>query len=110
MPVSSSFLLCRGKRRHSRTAFRPRTQRCRATRSRASVCRLHIGHVETVSKAKGVEQELILPIAVKAIGKSMVQVVEFDVIRKEDAATTDLLTLKGQAVYELIPSVPGIGR
>ena len=58
--------------------------------------------MEAVSKAKGVEQELILPIAVKAIGKSMVQVVEFDVIRKEDAATADALTLKSQAVYELL--------
>jgi hypothetical protein len=69
-----------------------------------------LGHVEAVFKAKGVQQELVLPIAVKAIGKSMVQVVEFDVIRKEDAATTDLLTMKSQAVYELVPQVPGIGR
>jgi hypothetical protein len=39
----------------------------------------------------------------------MVQVVEFDVIRKEDAATADSLTVKSQAVYELVPHVPGIG-
>ena len=32
----------------------------------------------------------------------MVHVVEFDVIRKEDAATADALTLKSQAVYELL--------
>jgi hypothetical protein len=69
-----------------------------------------LGHVEAVFKAKGVHQELVLPIAVKAVGRSMVQVVEFDVIRKEDASTTDLLTLRSQAVYELLPYVPGIGR
>lgn len=69
-----------------------------------------LGHVEAVFKAKGVQQDLVLPIAVKAIGKSMVQVVEFDVILKEDAATADSLTLKSQAVYELVPNVPGIGK
>jgi hypothetical protein len=68
-----------------------------------------LGHVEEVFKAKGVRQTLVLPIAVKAVGKSMVEVVEFDVICKEDVPTLDSLNVKSRCVYELIPYVPGIG-
>jgi hypothetical protein len=69
-----------------------------------------LGHVEAVFNARGVQQDLALPIAVKVVGKSRVQVVEFDVIHKQDASTADSLTVVSQAVYELVPPVPGIGK
>ena len=48
--------------------------------------------------------------AIKAIGKSEIFIVEFDVVEKADAEALDSLISISEAVYELIPPVPGIGK
>jgi len=64
---------------------------------------------ERVFRVPGVTQEIAIPMAVKAIGSSTVHVLEWEPV--ERAAGADFaLTLASEAVYELKPAVPGIGR
>jgi hypothetical protein len=65
--------------------------------------------VKAVFHLEGVTQDLALPLVLKAIGESLVQVYEFDVVAREDADDLEELTLASSAVYELVPHVPGIG-
>ncbi len=67
-----------------------------------------LAQVQAVFRIKGLTQDLVLPIAVKAIGASRVHVIEFDVVARSDAPNASL-SIVGEAVYELVPSVPGIG-
>ena len=69
-----------------------------------------IRQVQALARQRTVTQEYILPIAIKAVGKSEIFIVEFDVIDKADAGTIDSLLPISQALYELIPPVPGIGE
>lgn len=69
-----------------------------------------LGHVQAAFKSKGVTQDLALPIAVKAIGTSKVHVIEFDVVARADAADAESLSIVSDAVFELVPPVPGIGK
>jgi hypothetical protein len=69
-----------------------------------------LSHVEAAFKMKVVVQDLVLPIAAKAIGRSEVHVIEFDVISRAEIETLENLTIKSEAVYVLEPAVPGIGK
>jgi hypothetical protein len=66
--------------------------------------------VQTVFRMPGVPQDLVLPVAVKAFARSMVRVVEFDVVARADAPALSALSIVSDAVYELVPPVPGIGE
>ena len=66
--------------------------------------------VQAVFRMPAVPQSLVLPMAVKAIGRSTVRVVEFDVVARADATSLDALSVVSDAVYELVPPVPGIGE
>ena len=57
-----------------------------------------------------IEQDIVLPLAVKAIAPSQVYVVEFQPVHRKDVANTGGLTVATSAIYELVPPVPGIGR
>jgi hypothetical protein len=58
----------------------------------------------------GIEQDLILPMAAKAIAPSEVWVIEFEAVSREQIETTETLTFATSAIYVLTPAVPGIGR
>jgi hypothetical protein len=45
----------------------------------------------------------------KAIGPSKIHIVEYAEIQRADAETMDALTIVNQAVFELVPPVPGFG-
>lgn len=68
-----------------------------------------IRQVQALARLSGVKQEYILPIAIKAVGASEVFLVEFDIVQKADAPTIETLIPISEAVYELVPPVPGIG-
>ncbi|PYS22349.1 MAG: hypothetical protein DMF72_13620 [Acidobacteria bacterium] len=57
-----------------------------------------------------ITQEIVIPIVVKAVRPSLVRVIEFEAIRRKDAASTELLAVASDALYEFIPRVPGIGE
>jgi len=58
----------------------------------------------------GVQQEVVFPTVAKAIGPSRVYVVQFAPIVRGDAAGLSSLQSESAAVYELVPSVPGVGK
>lgn len=57
----------------------------------------------------GMQQDVVLPIAVKAIAPSEVYVVEFEPVRREHIPSIEALTVATTAIYEFVPPVPGIG-
>lgn len=69
-----------------------------------------VAQVKAVARMKGVTQELILPLAVKAILPSEVYLIEFQAIRRDEAEDIEALTIASSAVYRLVPTVPGIGK
>jgi hypothetical protein len=69
-----------------------------------------IRQVQAIARQRTVTQDYILPIAMKATGKSEIFIVEFDVVAKADAAALESLVSISEAVYALIPPVPGIGK
>lgn len=64
--------------------------------------------VTAVFAMRAVTQEEIIPVALKALGPSLVHVVEFEGVRREEAAPD--LRVVSNALYELTPPVPGIGQ
>jgi hypothetical protein len=65
--------------------------------------------VQAIAAQPAVTQALVLPVALKAIGASTLFVVEFEAVAREEAASTTALQPVSDAVYELVPPVPGIG-
>jgi len=68
-----------------------------------------VRQVQALFDASGMDQNMIIPIAVKAVGPSQVHVIEFEAVSREDSKSVTLLKPVSQAVYELVPVVPGIG-
>lgn len=59
--------------------------------------------------AQKIVPDKIIPVAAKVTGPSLVHVVEFHPVRREDASELQVLTVASQAVYEFVPPIPGIG-
>lgn len=57
----------------------------------------------------GVNQDLVIPMAVKARGPSSLHVVEFEAVARAEALTTASLRVSTEAVYEFVPQIQGIG-
>jgi len=65
--------------------------------------------VAAVFKLINVTQAVAVPIALKSLPGSRVQIIEFAEVRREDATTLEALPIVNQALFELVPPVPGIG-
>jgi hypothetical protein len=68
-----------------------------------------IAQVRVVLEDSAVMQTVALPIGIKAVSPSHVYVAEFDVITKEDLDDLESLSIVSDAVFEFVPTVPGIG-
>lgn len=69
-----------------------------------------VRQVQALSRQPAVTQQYILPIAMKAVRKSEIFLVEFDIVERTDAPTFESLIPISEAVYELVPPVSGIGE
>jgi hypothetical protein len=69
-----------------------------------------ISQVQAVFRLPGVTQDVVLPVAIKAIRPSTVYVVLFGEVMRADAATLATLTVDSEAVYEFHPPIHGVGR
>lgn len=56
-----------------------------------------------------VTQDVVVPLGIKAIGPSQVYVVECQAVSRSEAPNLQTLVVVSRALYELVPSVPGIG-
>jgi len=65
--------------------------------------------VRTAFALHEVEQDVVVPMAVKATGPSVIHVVEFEAVRRHDLEAVEELSMASDAVYELVPPVPGVG-
>jgi hypothetical protein len=65
--------------------------------------------IKAVFKLDHVKQAFAVPIALKSISPSKIHIVEYGEVRREDAEALDVHTMVNQAVFELVPPVPGIG-
>jgi hypothetical protein len=69
-----------------------------------------LAQAKAVFTLANVTQPFVVPIALKAIGPSKIHVVEYQEVTREDAEELETLNVINQAVFELVPPVPGIGR
>lgn len=65
--------------------------------------------IKAVFKLDNITQPFAVPLALKSIAPSQIHVVEYGDVRREDAEALETLTIVNQAVFELVPAVPGIG-
>jgi hypothetical protein len=66
--------------------------------------------VESVFQSPIINQNLVIPLAVKPLRQSVVHVVEFNAITRDVPTSARTLTIASDALYEFIPPVPGIGE
>jgi len=69
-----------------------------------------VGQVRLVLEDLAVSQTVALPIGIKAISRSHVYVAEFDEVTKANVDELESLSLVSDAIFELVPPVPGIGQ
>ena len=69
-----------------------------------------VAQVKAVFKMKSITQTTIIPLAAKAVGPSTVYIVQFAPIDQSKVSDLESLTLESEALYELVPAVPGIGE
>lgn len=67
-----------------------------------------IAQVKAVFRMSGVTQDAVIPTAAKNLGGSQIHVLQFAPVLRADAASLQELTMESEAVYELVPPVPGI--
>ncbi len=55
-----------------------------------------------------INQDVVIPIAVKCVGPSMVHVIEFAPLNRSDFSIVNSLTIASDSLFEIRPPVPGI--
>jgi hypothetical protein len=65
--------------------------------------------VRTVFGMSEIKQDIVVPMAVKAVRPSEIHVVEFEAVGRHQAGQVPNLVVASEAVYVLVPAVPGIG-
>ena len=68
-----------------------------------------LSQVNAAFRMRGMNQDHVLPLAAKAIAPSKVHVVQFASVARADLAQLETLAIESEAVYELVPPVPGVG-
>jgi hypothetical protein len=69
-----------------------------------------LAQVKATFGMHAIHQGTVVPIAVKAIAPSKVYVVQFAPVNRADVPGLLALSVESEAVYELLPSVPGVGK
>jgi len=65
--------------------------------------------VRAVFDQRAITQNTVIPLAMKTVGSSEVYVVEFEPVSRAEIDAASELTVASAAIYELSPTVPGIG-
>jgi hypothetical protein len=68
-----------------------------------------LAQIRTAFAMPEVEQETVIPMAMKTVGPSEVHVVEFEAVMRGEESDLSELVVASEAVYTLRPAVPGIG-
>lgn len=65
--------------------------------------------VRAVFRLANITQQFVVPLALKSIAPSQIHIVEYGQVGRAEADEIDALDMINQAVFELVPPVPGIG-
>jgi len=65
--------------------------------------------VRAVFRQPAITQDVVIPLAMKTLGSSEVYLVEFEPVGRAEIEQTSELNVASAAIYELSPTVPGIG-
>jgi hypothetical protein len=68
-----------------------------------------VSQVKAIFTMKGITQEKVIPMAAKIVGKSKIYIVQFKTITRSESNNVESLLKESEALYELVPDVPGIG-
>jgi len=68
-----------------------------------------LSQIRAVFSMGEVVQEVVIPMGIKVVGPSEVYVAEFDEVARAAAPAMTSLSVVSEAVYKLVPPVPGIG-
>lgn len=68
-----------------------------------------LAQAKAVFSLANIHQPFVVPIALKAIGPSLIHIVEYQEVSRDGAEELETLNVANQAVFELVPPVPGIG-
>jgi hypothetical protein len=68
-----------------------------------------VAQVRAVFRMTPVTQDIVIPIAVKSVRPSEIHIVQFEAIHRSEASDLSGLSIRSEAVYQLVPPVPGIG-
>lgn len=69
-----------------------------------------IRQVQAVFSMPAIVQDVVIPVAVKALDASEIHLIEFEPITREAVTALSALVIASQAIYRFIPPVPGIGQ
>ena len=69
-----------------------------------------LSQVEAVFGSRGITQDFVIPMAIKALAPSEVWVLEFDTVARSEVTSRRPLAIVSDAIYEFVPPVPGIGE
>jgi hypothetical protein len=66
--------------------------------------------IRAAFRMKAVHQDLVVPIAAKAVAPSRIHIVQFSPVDRHAATQRFSLQIETEAVYDLVPPVPGVGK
>ena len=69
-----------------------------------------VSQVRAAFRMKALHQDIVLPMAAKAIGPSRIHITQFEPVNRVSAEEISSLKVESEAIYELVPSVPGVGK
>ena len=69
-----------------------------------------LAQVKAAFTMEGLTQDKIVPLAAKAVAPSTIHVVQFSSVSRKEAPLLSALSVQSDALYRLVPPVPGIGR
>lgn len=58
----------------------------------------------------GITQDRVIPIAIKAVGPSLIFIVEFQKLEREGHRDTASIVVASDSLFEIRPPVPGVGQ
>jgi hypothetical protein len=84
---------------------------CEAKRGRDDILESQIlQQAKAPFAMRQLQQDRVIPLAVKSVGPSQIYVVEFEELDRATYSSVNSLTVVSDSLFEIRPPVPGVGR
>jgi len=109
--IDALFLAIEGQSGEPNVAFREVIIACEAKGLRDDVLEDQlVAQVKATFRIADIRQEVVIPMAAKAIAPSRIYMVQFAPVDRKTASGLSTLAVESEAIYELVPPVPGVGK